>query len=476
MASMRHLTWISGGLLLAACAVGPDYRAPAPAVPESWQQPSAAAPESAELAGWWTTLGDRILDRLVEQSLAGSPTVRQASARVLEARARRGIAAAGLAPSVEASARADVVDAERGTTSTPGSDATDETWSTGLDASWEIDLFGGQRRSVESADAQLGAAEAELRDVLITLLGDVALSYVDVRTAQARLTFAERNLEAQRELTDITRWQAEAGLATSLEVQQANSSYEQTRAAIPSLESALAQAMNRLAVLTGRPPGELDELLAERRPIPVAPLDIAAGVPADVLRRRPDIRAAERRLAAQTAQVGVATAALYPSLTLAGAISLNSTSAGDLFDGLRTDRAGLSISLPIFNAGALRQNVRAQNALVDQAAATYESTVLAAYEEVDNALTAWSNEHRRNSALIAAAASARVASELALMQYNSGLVDFETVLTADRQLISTEDALAVSNGELTAGLVRLYKALGGGWSVYPEAARLDVIE
>jgi NodT family efflux transporter outer membrane factor (OMF) lipoprotein len=476
MAFMRHLGWIFGGLLLAACAVGPDYRAPAPVMPESWQQPSSAAGESAELARWWTTLGDPILDRLVEQAIAGSPTVRQASARVLEARARRGIAAAGLAPSVDASAGANVVDAERGATSTPGNDETDESWSAGLDASWEIDLFGGQRRSVESADAQLGAAEADLRDVLITLLGDVALSYVDVRTAQARLTYAERNLEAQRELTDITRWQSEAGLATSLEVEQANSSYEQTRAAIPSLESALAQAMNRLAVLTGRPPGELNELLAERRPIPVAPLDVAAGVPADVLRRRPDIRAAERRLAAQTAQVGVATAALYPSLSLAGAISLNSTSAGDLFDGLRSDRAGLSLSLPIFNAGALRQNVRAQNALVDQAAATYESTVLAAYEEVDNALTAWSNEHRRNSSLIAAAASARVASELALMQYNSGLVDFQTVLTADRQLISTEDALAVSNGELTAGLVRLYKALGGGWSVYPEAARLGVVE
>jgi NodT family efflux transporter outer membrane factor (OMF) lipoprotein len=468
MAFMRHLGWIFGGLLLGACAVGPDYRAPAPVTPESWQQPSSVAGQSAELARWWTTLGDPILDRLVEQAIAGSPTVRQASARVLEARARRGIAAAGRAPSLDASAGANVVDAERGATSTPGNDETDESWSAGLDASWEIDLFGSQRRSVESADAQLGAAEADLRDVLITLLGDVALSYVDVRTAQARLTYAERNLEAQRELTDITRWQSEAGLATSLEVEQANSSYEQTRAAIPSLESALAQAMNRLAVLTGRPPGELNALLAERRPIPVAPLDVAAGVPADVLRRRPDIRAAERRLAAQTAEVGVATAALYPSLSLAGAISLNSARAGDLSDGLRTDRAGLSLSLPIFNAGALRQNVRAQNALVDQAAATYESTVLAAYEEVDNALTAWSNEHRRNSSLIAAAASARVASELALMQYNSGLVDFQTVLTADRQLISTEDALAVSNGELTAGLVRLYKALGGGWSVFPK--------
>jgi len=422
-----------------------------------------------------------VLSQLVDQAIAGSPTVRQARARVMEARARRGIASAGLFPWLDASGAASRTSTDdRGLAdsgSAPGNANLngDKSYSVGLDASWELDLFGGQRRTVESANAQLGASEADLRDVLVTLLGDVALSYLDVRTAQSRLDYAQRNLETQRELTDITRWQSEAGLATALEVEQANSSYEQTRAAIPTLESTLTQAMNRLAVLTGRPPGELTSMLSEAKPIPVAPPEVAAGVPTDVLRRRPDIRAAERRLAAQTAQVGVATAALYPSLSLAGSISLQSTSAGDVFDGFQTSRGLLSLTMPIFHAGALRQNVAVQNALVDQALATYESTVLTAYEDVENALNAWNNEQRRNEALVASAASARVASDLALMQYNSGLVDFQTVLNADRQLITTEDALAVSTGELTANVVRLYKALGGGWSVYPAAASLGPV-
>jgi outer membrane protein TolC len=194
-----------------------------------------------------------------------------------------------------------------------------------------------------------------------------------------------------------------------------------------------------------------------------------AGVPADVLRRRPDIRSAERQLAAQTAQVGVATAALYPSLSLNGSISWQSLTASDLLDGSRAERSGLTLSLPLFNGGALRQNIKVQNALVDQALASYEAVVLAAYEETENALDAWTSEQRRHASLIEAVGSARRAAELALVQYNSGLVDFQTVLTADRQLISLEDSLAVSDGEMTSNLIRLYKALGGGWSVFPAA-------
>jgi NodT family efflux transporter outer membrane factor (OMF) lipoprotein len=224
-------------------------------------------------------------------------------------------------------------------------------------------------------------------------------------------------------------------------------------------------------VLTGQEPGALRDLLIERRPIPVAPLEIAVGVPADAIRRRPDIRVAERRLAAQAAQVGVATAALYPSLTLSGSIGLQSLSASNLIsDGRQTDRTGLSLNIPIFRGGALRQNVNAQNALLEQSVATYEGTVLAALEEVDNALISWTNEQRRHAALIEAVASARRASELALVQYNSGLVDFQTVLTADRQLINLEDSLAVSSGEMTSNQIRVYKALGGGWSVFPTTA------
>lgn len=473
------------GCALGACAVGPDYRPPPLVTPDTWHAlpqtgVQVASPEAPALAAWWTQLQDPALDALIEQALAHNHSVRQAFARVAAARARRGMAAGDFWPTLDASAggsrsssdarfsEADEDGAGAGTGSGRIGAGADEIYDVRLDSRWELDLFGGLRRSHQAAAAQLGASEAELRDVLVTLLGEVALSYTGVRTAQARLSFAERNLETQKEVLDIARWRAEAGLVTVLDLEQATRSYQQTLSQIPALESSLAQQMNRLAVLTGQAPGALSAQLAERKPIPVAPVDIAVGVPADVLRRRPDIRAAERRLAAQTAQVGVATAALYPSLSLSGSIAKQSLSASDVLDGLQTDRIGLSLSLPLFRGGALRQNLRAQNALLDETLASYEATVLAAYEEVENALEAWSNEQRRHAALLAAVESARRASQLALMQYNAGLVDFLTVVSADRELISLEDSLAVSDGEMTSNLIRLYKALGGGWSVFPE--------
>jgi len=462
-------------LILAGCAVGPDYRPPQTAAPDQWHElpqtgVKVESPDAPSLAAWWTTLNDPQLNEFIERALAENKTVKQAYARVVASRAQRAISASGFWPSIGASASASRTESESNfNESGEVVSSVGESYSTGLSASWELDLFGGQRRSYESATAQLGASEADLRDVMVVLLGDVALSYIGVRTAQSRLDYAERNLESQREALDITRWRTDAGLTTVLDVEQANTSYQQTRAQIPSLESSLVQNMNRLAVLTGQTPGALEASLQDRKPIPVAPVEIVAGVPADVLRRRPDIRSAERQLAAQTAQVGVATAALYPSLTLSGSISWSSLTASDLLDGFRNERSGVSLNLPLFNGGALRQNIKVQNALVDQALAAYESVVLAAYEEVENSLDAWTSEQRSHAALVEAVGSARRAAELALIQYNSGLVDFQTVLTADRQLLSLEDSLAVSDGEITSNLVRLYKALGGGWSVFPTA-------
>jgi NodT family efflux transporter outer membrane factor (OMF) lipoprotein len=471
---------LSAGLL-SACAVGPDYREPPLPARDEWQsQPqTGASADAATLASWWTALNDPTLNQLVERAVAENKTVKQAVSRVIESRARRSITAAGFFPTISSSAGGSHTDSDSSGLGS-GSDADSfgagarESYSSGLDAGWELDLFGGTRRSLEASTAQLAASEADLRDVLVTLLGDVALSYVSVRTTQSRLNFAERSLQSQREVMDITGWRAQAGLATELDVEQAKANYAQTRAQIPSLESNLAAAKNRLAVLTGEQPGALSQVLDERKPIPVAPADIISSVPADVVRRRPDVRSAERRLAAQTAQVGVATAALYPSLSLSGSIGVSAASAGDLVsDNFGTTRYGLSLSMPIFRAGALRQNINAQNALVDQALASYEATVLGVYEEVENALTAWVNEQRRHEALIEAVSSARLAYDLSVVQYNSGLVDFQTVLTADRQLITTEDALAVSDGEITSNLVRLYKALGGGWSVFPSTTALS---
>lgn len=471
-----------GLFALAGCAVGPDYRAPETPTPDQWQNLPAvgtqvAATDDPTLAAWWMQLDDPMLTELMERAVAENKTVEQARARVVEARARRGVAAAGFLPSVNASAGANRTDSDARRLQNPtdpldpdagsGFSLADELYTAGLDASWELDLFGGQRRAFESSNAQYAATQEDLRNALITLLGDVAINYTNVRAAQSRLSFAERSLDAQGELLEITQWRAEAGLATVLDVEQAQTSYQQTRASIPALESSLAQGMHRLAVLTGDVPGALTSQLAQRQPVPRVPDQILTSVPAEVVRRRPDIRAAERRLAAQSAQVGVATAALYPSLSLNGSIGLQSLTASDVFDGTQTDRFGLALRIPLFAGGALRQSLRAQNAVLDQALASYEATVLTAFEEVENALVAWSTEQRRREALQLAVNSARSARELALMQYNSGLVDFQTVITADRQLISLEDSLALSEGELTANLVRLYKALGGGWSVYP---------
>lgn len=483
-------TWVRvclvrGGLvalagLASACAVGPDYREPAVPARDQWRsQPQAGVRadtvDGTTLASWWTTLNDPTLNQLIDKALQENKTVKQAIANVRAARARRAISASGFFPSISGSASSTRSDADTSFEFDDGTSATGtvgrDTYSAGVSASWELDIFGGTRRSFEASTATLAATEADLRDVLVTLLGDVALSYVTVRTTQSRLDYAERSLESQRELMDITGWRAQAGLATELDVEQAKANYAQTRALVPSLESSLEAAKNRLAVLTGQEPGALAGVLNERRPIPVAPADIVSSVPAEVLRRRPDVRSAERRLAAQTAQVGVATAALYPSLSLSGSLGVNAGSANDLIDdNLSTTRYGLSLNMPIFRAGALRQNIKVQNALVDQALAGYEATVLGVYEEVENALTSWVNEQRRHAALVEAVSSAQLAYDLSVVQYNSGLVDFQTVLNANRTLIGSQDSLAVSDGEITSNLIRLYRVLGGGWSVFPAAA------
>lgn len=466
--------------LASACAVGPDYREPVAPARDQWRaQPQAGvrpdAVDGATLASWWTTLNDATLNQLIDKALQENKTVKQAIANVRAARARRAISASGFFPSISGTASGSHSDSDTSFEFDDGTTATGtvgrDTYSAGVSASWELDIFGGTRRSFEASTATLAATEADLRDVLVTLLGDVALSYVTVRTTQSRLDYAERSLESQRELMDITGWRAQAGLATELDVEQAKANYAQTRAQIPSLESSLEAAKNRLAVLTGQEPGALAGVLNERKPIPVAPADIVSSVPAEVLRRRPDVRSAERRLAAQTAQVGVATAALYPSLSLSGSLGVNAGSANDLInDNLSATRYGLSLNMPIFRAGALRQNIKVQNALVDQALAGYEATVLGVYEEVENALTSWVNEQRRHAALIEAVSSAQLAYDLSVVQYNSGLVDFQTVLNANRTLISSQDSLAVSDGEITSNLIRLYRVLGGGWSAFPAAA------
>ena len=317
---------------------------------------------------------------------------------------------------------------------------------------------------MEAAEADLEASQEDLRDVLVSLLAEVALNYVEVRTYQARLAVAEENLEAQDETYQLTQWRYQAGLSDELAVQQARYNLESTRSQIPTLRTGLEEAMNRIAVLLGEQPGKVHEELKKPVPIPVAPLKVAVGVPADVLRRRPDVRRAERELAAQTARIGVATADLYPKLSLSGSIGLEALSLNDLFSSAtKTVSGGSQITWPIFNGGAIRQNIEVQSALQEQALIAYEAAVLSALEEVENALVAYAEEQGRRDALREAEEAAQKAVELAQQKYQAGLTDFNNVLEAQRSLLTFQDQLAQSEGTVTSNLVRLYKALGGGW-------------
>jgi NodT family efflux transporter outer membrane factor (OMF) lipoprotein len=454
-------------MLLSGCfAVGPDYKTPDRSAPADWSQSllggvTAAVPDAEALALWWSALGDPDLSNLIERATAGNLDLKTAQARVREARARRGIAQAGLFPTLDAGGSA----TRTGGGEQIGGGETRELYRLGFDASWELDIFGRVRRSVEAAQGDLEASEADYHDVLVTLVAEVALNYVEARTLQAQLQVAEENLKSQQETLQLTQWRFEAGLVSRLDVEQARSNFESTRAQLPRLRSAIEEAKNRLAVLLGGFPGALEGQLAPRKPIPEAPIEVAIGVPAETLRRRPDVRRAERQLAAQTARVGVATADLYPTFSLPGSIGLEALTTHNFFSTAnRAWSIASRFSWPIFHGGAIRQNIEAQNALQEQALNQYEATVLTALEEVENALVAYGEEQNRRQALAEATDAAQLAAELARNQYASGLIDFQSVLDAERSLLTFQDQLAQSRGQVTSNLISLYKALGGGWT------------
>ena len=454
-------------LILTGCAtVGPDYVPPDTPVSPAWhtQLKGGLVTEEMDpetLATWWKTLNDPELSSLIDRAVLGNLDLKKALARVREARARRGIAKADLFPTLDATGSATWSRTSKDT----GSSKTSDLYAASFDAGWELDIFGGVRRSVEAAEADLWASHEDLRDVLVSLLAEVAVNYLDVRTFQVRLAVAEANLDAQSETYQLTQWRYEAGLSDELTVQQARYNLENTRSQIPTLRTGLEEAMNRIAVLLGEQPGKLHAELEKREPIPVTPLNVAVGVPADLLRRRPDVRQAERQLAAQTARIGVATADLYPKFTLSGSIGLEALSLSNLSSsGSWALSGGPRITWVIFKAGAIRQNIEVQSALQEQALIQYEATILSALEEVENALVVYAEEQQRRQSLSEATQAAQKAVELAQHKYQAGLTDFSNVLDAERSLLSFQDQLAQSDGTVTSNLVRLYKALGGGWT------------
>ncbi|MCC6556705.1 MAG: efflux transporter outer membrane subunit [Polyangiaceae bacterium] len=458
------------GLGLAGCAVGPDYRRPAPSAPARWSRVDATVKAVAhagapgDLSEWWRGLNDPLLSELVEQALRTSLDLRSARARLRGARARRAVAGSERFPGVTASASA----SRRESSRDAGGGAASDVLSAAFDASWELDVFGGVRRSVEAAEADLQSSAASLNDTRVSLVAEVARNYVEVRALQIRLGIARDNLASQSETLELTGWRAQAGLVTSQDVEQARSNREQTLAQIPSLEISLAEAEHRLDILLGKAPGTLHVRLAAGGGLPAVPFQVAVGIPAAALRRRPDVRAAERKLAAETARVGVAQAALYPSFELSGSIGIEALLQGALGGGGGAFSSLLAgITAPIFNAGRLRGQVQIQDAVREQARVAYEQTVLAALQEVEDALVALARSRERGEALARAALAARNAAVLARLRYGAGVIDFQSVLDTERTVLSLEDSLASARADEVLALIRLYKALGGGWS--PEA-------
>lgn len=455
--------------LLAGCTVGPDHEPPAARAPEAWPEPleGAIAHPAPDLAAWWRGFADPTLDSLVDRALAGSLDLRAATARVREARALRGISAADRLPAVDlsgsASAQRSSANSGGGPGGPPGQES--ELYEVGFDATWEIDVFGRVRRSIEAADAEVGASVEDLRDARIVLIAEVARSYIELRAAQARLGFALDNVQTQQETLDLSRDRLRAGIASELDVARSLAQLESSRSQIPPLIAAMRRFAFRLDILLGVPPGTLAAELEPGAPIPTMRDAIATGLPAELLRRRPDIRRAERELAAATARIGVAEADLYPRFTLSGSFGLESSEVENLFEGdSRTWSAGpLAVRWPIFDAGRIRSNIHVQEARQELALIAYERAVLDAHEEVANALVELARVQDRRESLARAAEADRLAVRLANDLWTRGLTDFLNVLETQRALFQLEDQLAASEAEVSTSIVALYKALGGGW-------------
>lgn len=452
---MRRFAAVLPALAVAACTVGPNYRAPEPAslqVPAAWEQ-RAAQSQPVDLSHWWDQFNDPLLSRLIGEASASNLDLAVASARLVQARESLVQARAGLVP--EAGASASV-----GRSVGAGNDHT--TFSVGADASWEIDLFGRIRRGIEAAGADAESVYYDREALRVANAAELATNYVQARLNQERLALARENLAIADDNMQIAQWRVQAGLASSLDSEQARAARAQTAATIPGLEQNFASATYRIAVLTGRAPGALTAELSAVKPVPRGPSDLAAGIPADTLRQRPDVRSAERSLAAATARIGVAQAQLYPALRLSGNIGTSAFSLGGLFNAITGGILG-GLTQTLFDGGRLRSQVRSQQAAAESALATYRQSVLTALEDVENALAALNAARARQLEFTTALDAANNSAILARIQYRSGLTSFDQLLDVERSLVSARDGLASSRADESLALIQLYRALGGGW-------------
>ncbi len=460
-------------LVLSGCKVGPDYKPSQANVFPSWagvsktptEQPSVTTSQPADLTQWWRKFNDPKLTALVEEAVKTNLDLQLAKSRLRQARAIRGVVTGGLWPAASGSAAYSRNHSPAGGTGTAGNY---NLFQAGLDAVWELDIFGGIRRNVESAEANIQAAQEGIRDIQVSLIAEVALNYVQLRGFQQQIVVAQNNLKAQRHTADITRQKFTAGFVSGLDVANADAQVATTESQIPVLETSARQAMYALSVLLARPPAGLLEELSETKPLPVTPPEIPLGLPSDLLRRRPDIRQAEAQIHSATAQIGVATADLFPKFSMTGSLNFQNNLLRNWFtDPSRTWSSGPSLNWPIFQGGSIVSNIRVQEALRDQAFINYQKTVLTALQDAENALIAFDKEWEHRKALNDAVVANRKAVYLSMQLYTQGQTDFLNVLNAERSLFASEDALVQSNRSTATSLIAVYKALGGGWEVEP---------
>jgi outer membrane protein, multidrug efflux system len=458
--------WAIGTIACMAlgCAVGPDYKRPEVRTDASFQNAGADGfAQSETLSTWWGIFNDAQLSELVAESIAANPDVRIAQANVRQARALLLEARFDYYPTVPASAGYERQHFSKA--SALSADRNRDFFFAGFDATWELDIFGHVRRSVEARKAQVGAAEATRQDVLVSVLAEVARNYFELRGAQDRLAVARRNAENQSSTYNLTVRLLEGGRGNDLDAQRAKAQYETTLASIPALEGNVEQIIYRLSVLTGRQPAALSSALSAAAPLPGLPATIAIGRPGDLLRRRPDVRVAERNLAAATARIGVATADLYPRISFVGSVGLEGNQFPDMFrSGGDAYAFGPRLTWAAFDLGRVKARLRGVKAEADAETARFERTVLGALEETDGALVAYAKELNRLSHLRAAEEASRKAMDLARGRFETGGIgDFLTVLDAERRALEAQDELSQSKTRAVTLLVAIFKALGGGW-------------
>jgi NodT family efflux transporter outer membrane factor (OMF) lipoprotein len=477
--SLSACAWLICFMALAGCVkLGPDYVRPSTDIRDNWLEEDSRHLNTspADYRMWWTAFQDPVLDRFVQTATTQNVSLRVAGARVFEARARLGIAIGEQYPQVQqgfgsASFYRQSEKAPSAPQVSTGVDYDYKQAQVGATASWEIDFWGKFRRAVESEDAAFLGSIAAYDNALVSLTAEVARTYVFIRTLEERRQIARDNVTVQTESLRIATARFQGGATSERDVQQALTQLRSTEATIPQIEASLRQAKNALCVLLGMPPRNLETMLEDRAGIPEAPLDVAVGIPADLLRRRPDIRLAEYQAAAQSALIGVAKADLYPAFTLTGTFGFLSSDVGKFSLGdigawsSRTGSFGPGFTWNILNYGQITNVVRVQDARFQELIFNYQETVLRAQQEVDDGLTAFLQSRKRLISLAEAAAAAKRSANLALIQYREGATDYTTVLTAQASLLTQQDNLAAGQGDVPQGLIAVYRALGGGWEI-----------